>query len=207
MRRIYFVCFKRILDIFLSIIISILFFPLFLLVSLIIKFFYKSKIFYIHRRVGYFGKDIYIYKFRTMLMNSEEILKEYLQNHPEEKVIWEQNQKLYNDPRVTNFGKMLRTFSIDELPQIFNVFKGDMSLVGPRPIIDKEKNKYKESFELYKSIKPGITGFWQISGRNNLNYEQRVELDVYYIENISFLLDLYVLFKTIPAVIFKKGAY
>ena len=160
-----------------------------------------------HRRVGYFGKDIYIYKFRTMHMNSEEILKEYLQNYPEEKVIWKQNQKLYNDPRVTNFGKILRTFSIDELPQIFNVFKGDMSLVGPSPIIDKEKNKYKESFELYKSIKPGITGFWQISGRNNLNYEQRVELDVYYIENVSFLLDLYVLFKTIPAVIFKKGAY
>ena len=140
-------------------------------------------------------------------MNSEEILRDYLNRNPNEKITWEKKQKLYYDPRVTDFGKRLRAFSIDELPQILNVLKGEMSLVGPRPIVNEEKIKYKDSIKLYKSVKPGITGLWQVSGRNNLSYEQRVELDVYYIKNVSFLLDLYILFKTIPAVILKKGAY
>ena len=140
-------------------------------------------------------------------MNSEEILRDYLNRNPNEKITWEKKQKLYYDPRVTDFGKRLRTLSIDEFPQILNVLKGEMSLVGPRPIVNEEKIKYKDSIKLYKSVKPGITGLWQVSGRNNLSYEQRVELDVYYIKNVSFLLDLYILFKTIPAVILKKGAY
>jgi len=140
-------------------------------------------------------------------MNSEEILRDYLNENPKEKITWEKNQKLYYDPRVTDFGKRLRVFSIDEFPQILNVLKGEMSLVGPRPIVHEEKIKYKDSIKLYESVKPGITGLWQVSGRNNLSYEQRVELDVYYIKNVSFLLDLYILFKTIPAVILKKGAY
>ena len=199
--------FKRILDIFFSIILFICFSPLFLLVSLIIKFYYKSKIFYVHQRVGYAGENIFIYKFRTMLMNSEEILRDYLNKNPKEKITWKKNQKLYNDPRITDFGKRLRTFSIDEFPQILNVLKGEMSLVGPRPIVNEEKIKYKDSINLYESMKPGLTGLWQVSGRNNLSYEQRVELDVYYIKNVSFLLDLYILFKTLPAVILKKGAY
>jgi len=157
--------------------------------------------------VGYAGKNIFIYKFRTMLMNSEEILRDYLDKNPKEKITWEKNQKLYYDPRITDFGNRLRTFSIDEFPQILNVLKGEMSLVGPRPIVNEEKIKYKDSIDLYESVKPGLTGLWQVSGRNNLSYEQRVELDVYYIKNVSFLLDLYILFKTIPAVILKKGAY
>jgi len=142
-----------------------------------------------------------------MFKNSEEILKDYLNKNPKDKITWEKKQKLYYDPRVTNFGKRLRVFSIDELPQILNVLKGEMSLVGPRPIINEEKIKYKDSIYLYESIKPGMTGLWQVSGRNNLSYEQRVELDVYYIKNVSFLLDLYILFKTIPVVFLKKGAY
>ena len=140
-------------------------------------------------------------------MNSEEILRDYLNRNPNEKITWEKKQKLYYDPRVTDFGKRLRTLSIDEFPQILNVLKGEMSLVGPRPIVNEEKIKYKDSINLYESVKPGLTGLWQVSGRNNLSYEQRVELDVYYIKNVSFLLDLYILFKTIPAVILKKGAY
>ena len=199
--------FKRISDIFFSIILFVFFSPLFLFVSLIIKFYYKSKIFYIHQRVGCAGKNIFIYKFRTMRKNSEKILKDHLVKNPKEKITWEKKQKLYYDPRVTDFGKRLRAFSVDELPQILNILKGDMSLVGPRPIVSEEKVKYKDSINLYESIKPGITGLWQVSGRNNLSYEQRVELDVYYVKNVSFLLDLYILFKTIPAVIFKKGAY
>ena len=205
--KLYCLFFKRILDIFFSIILFIFFSPLFLLVSLIIKFYYKSKIFYVHQRVGCSGENIFIYKFRTMLMNSEEILRDYLNENPKEKITWEKNQKLYYDPRVTDFGKRLRVFSIDEFPQILNVLKGEMSLVGPRPIVNEEKIKYKDSIDLYESVKPGLTGLWQVSGRNNLSYEQRVELDVYYIKNVSFLLDLYILFKTIPAVILKKGAY
>ena len=205
--KLYCLFFKRILDIFFSIIFFVFFSPLFLLVSLIIKFYYKSKIFYVHQRVGYASKNIFIYKFRTMFKNSEEILKDYLNKNPKDKITWEKKQKLYYDPRVTNFGKRLRVFSIDELPQILNVLKGEMSLVGPRPIINEEKIKYKDSIYLYESIKPGMTGLWQVSGRNNLSYEQRVELDVYYIKNVSFLLDLYILFKTIPVVFLKKGAY
>ena len=203
----YSVFFKRVVDVFLSVVLVFLFSPIFLFICIIMFIFYGNKVFYVHNRLGYYGEVIYVYKFRTMILNSEQILESYLDNHPKEKVIWKQNQKLYNDPRVTKFGRFLRMFSLDELPQIFNVIRGDMSLVGPRPIVDEEIVKYGESFKLYKSIKPGITGLWQISGRSNLSYAQRIELDIYYIKNVSFFLDLSILIKTLPVIIFKKGAY
>ena len=207
MKTFYTFIVKRFLDIFISIFLVISLSPLILIIFLILKSTNKGSSIYIHPRIGFGGEVINIYKFRTMLPKSDFILKQYLSENDKEKINWLKKQKLLNDPRVTGFGKFLRKFSLDELPQIINVVKGEMSFVGPRPIVDEEINKYKESFSLYKSIKPGITGLWQVSGRNDLTYSRRVELDMYYIKNISFSLDLYIFLKTIPAVIFKKGAY
>jgi lipopolysaccharide/colanic/teichoic acid biosynthesis glycosyltransferase len=142
-----------------------------------------------------------------MYLNSEDILESYFIKNSDAKRIWEEKHKLYNDPRVNKFGKFLRKFSLDELPQIFNVLKGNMSLVGPRPIVLDEIKKYGSSLSFYKKLKPGITGLWQVSGRNDLSYSKRVQLDVFYIQNVTFFMDLSILLKTFPAIFFKKGAY
>ena len=136
-----------------------------------------------------------------------DILSNYLQMHPEEKEEWNINHKLKNDPRITCFGKFLRDYSLDEIPQILNILKGDMSFIGPRPIVDKEVSKYGENFSLYEKCKPGLSGLWQVSGRNNTTYQERVQLDMYYINNKSLMLDLKIFFKTIPVILFKRGAY
>ena len=203
-----YVCyFKRIIDFVLVFFIGIFSFPLMLGIIIINFFFYGRHIFYVHSRIGYQGSLINVYKFRTMYLNSESILESYFIKNSDAKRIWEEKHKLYNDPRITKFGKFLRKFSLDELPQIFNVLNGNMSLVGPRPIVSDEIKKYGSSFSFYKKIKPGITGLWQVSGRNDLSYDKRVQLDVFYIQNISFFMDLFILLKTFPVIFFKKGAY
>ena len=131
----------------------------------------------------------------------------HFEKYPYEKKFWEENQKLKNDPRITKVGYFLREFSLDELPQIFNVLKGDMSFIGPRPIVDSEKYKYGNDFSYYKKVKPGISGLWQVSGRNDISYSKRIELDCLYTKNISFLLDLKIFFKTFYVILMKKGAY
>ncbi len=142
-----------------------------------------------------------------MYTNGDELLRERLRDDPAAKAEWQEDQKLRDDPRVTPIGRFLRKWSFDELPQILNVLRGDMSLVGPRPIVNSEAARYGEVFDLYTSVKPGITGLWQVSGRNNTTYEERVRFDAYYVRNWSPWLDAYILARTLMVVVQRTGAY
>ena len=198
---------KLVLDFFLAMLFLIALFPLFSVLVIILKISVRGDIFFIHERIGLDGKPFKLYKFRTMKPGRDNILKNYLHRYPDKKDEWNKNHKLKNDPRITCFGKFLRDYSLDEIPQILNILKGDMSFIGPRPIVDKEISKYGDNFSLYKKCKPGLSGFWQVSGRNNTTYQERVQHDMYYIRNKSLMLDLKIFFKTIPVILFKKGAY
>ena len=198
---------KLLFDFFLAIVLLILLFPLIVLIVIILKVFIEGDIFFIHTRLGEDGKPFKLYKFRTMKHGRADILNNYLQMHPEEEEEWNKNHKLKNDPRITYFGKFLRDYSLDEIPQILNILKGDMSFIGPRPIVEKEVSKYGKNHNLYKECKPGLSGLWQVSGRNNTTYQERVQHDIYYIKNKSLMLDLKIFLKTIPVILFKKGAY
>ena len=197
---------KLILDILFAFFLIIFLSPLFFTIILILFFFSKDKVFYHQNRIGFNGKKFRLIKFRTM-SSDDGILSEYLDNSPEEKKMWLAKQKLFKDPRITKIGLFLREFSLDELPQIFNILKGEMSFIGPRPIIQSEVKKYGTNFELYKTIKPGVSGLWQVSGRNNTTYEERVNFDIFYIKNRSFLLDVKIFFKTFVAIFSRNGAY
>ena len=166
--------------------------------------FSSSNIFFFHKRIGKNGKCFTLYKFRTMKHSRDKILSKYFKKYPDEKKFWEKNQKLKNDPRITRFGYFLREYSLDELPQILNVLKGEMSFIGPRPIVESEKNKYGDKFSYYINVKPGLSGLWQVSGRNNTTYRERVELDYLYTQKMSFLLDVKIFFKTILVILMKK---
>ena len=200
---------KRFIDFTFSIILIILLFPLFLIIGLLIKLNSKGSVIYIQRRIGRNNTPFSCYKFRTMKTQSKYILKKILIQNPDFKNEFEKTRKLINDPRITDVGKFLRLTSLDELPQIFNVFKGDMSFIGPRPIVKSEIKKYGNDFKKVFSIKPGISGLWQVSGRNKLPYNKRVELDIFYSENISFRLDIKIFIKTILVILFpyEKGAF
>jgi exopolysaccharide biosynthesis polyprenyl glycosylphosphotransferase len=194
---------KEIIDIVLGTIGLILFSPLFIIIAILIKLDSEGPIFYKHLRVGRYGKPFYLWKFRTMYKDADKILDKY----PEIKKEFEKEFKLKNDPRVTRIGKFLRKFSLDEIPQIFNILKGEMSIVGPRPVTFKELEKYGEYKDEVLRVKPGLTGLWQVSGRSDLDYARRIALDLYYIQNWSLLLDIKIILKTIPAVFLGKGAY
>ncbi len=199
---------KRVFDF----IVSILLFPLILLVIIIIgiliKIDSKGPVFYSHKRIGKNGKIIGVYKFRSMYKEADDRLKEILKNDESARKEWGTYFKLKNDPRITKVGNFLRKTSLDELPQIFNVFKGDMSLVGPRPVLKKEiEEYYGENSQYYLMVKPGITGLWQVSGRNDTSYDFRVKLDTWYVVNWSLWLDIIILFKTFKAVLRKEGSY
>lgn len=160
-----------------------------------------------HMRIGKNGVTFPCYKFRTMCVDSKERLTELLAKAPEAKAEWESDFKLKNDPRITKSGAFLRKTSLDELPQIFNVLKGEMSLVGPRPVVQEELERYGEYLPYYLAVKPGITGYWQVNGRSDTTYEERVQMDVWYVQNWSFCLDIKLLWETFAAVIKQKGAY
>lgn len=162
---------------------------------------------YGHERVGQFGKKFKCYKFRSMVVNSDEVLQNLLESDPVAKAEWDKDFKLKNDPRITKIGHFIRKTSLDELPQLWNVLKGEMSLVGPRPIVEVELERYGKYVDDYLSVKPGLTGLWQISGRNDISYQDRVLLDVEYVKNQSFFGDLVILAKTAYVVIRGKGAY
>lgn len=198
--------YKRILDVFLTLLLLPLILPLILIISLLIKLDSKGKIFFSHVRIGKNGTPFKCYKFRTMVINAEEVLKDVLKDE-KAKVEWGKDFKLREDPRITRIGNFLRKSSLDELPQIFNVFQGNMSFVGPRPITNAEIAKYGNNFIYYKEVKPGITGIWQISGRNDIDYDKRVNLDKQYSQSKSIREDLKIIFKTIPVIFTKKGAY
>ncbi|HEY9510905.1 MAG TPA: sugar transferase [Verrucomicrobiae bacterium] len=195
---------KRGLDILASAILLILFSPVFLLIGLLVKLEDGGPIFFAQRRVGQFGREFRMFKVRSMCLNAEERLQELLaQNQHADGVTF----KLKRDPRITRVGRWLRKFSLDELPQLYNVLIGDMSLVGPRPPVPSEVSKYSLAHRRRLAIKPGITCIWQISGRAEIDFSGQVQLDVNYIENLSFWMDVKILARTVPAVISGKGAY
>ena len=194
---------KKSMDLILSFIGLILLIPVFLILAILVKLDSKGPVFYAHTRKGKNRSDIKIYKFRTMYSNSDEIFESFSDEQKEE---YYKNFKLDNDPRVTKVGDFLRRTSLDEIPQLINVLKGDLSLVGPRPIVEKEICKYGQYADKLFSVIPGITGYWQSHGRSDTSCEERIEMDMYYIDNRSILLDIKIMFKTVISVIKKEGA-
>ena len=208
-KRFFYKTSKRIFEINFSLFIIIFTFPIVILFAFLIKLSSKGPIFYEQTRLGKNNKPFKCIKFRTMSEESDDILKNLLMRDKELKEEFEKTQKLKNDPRITPFGKFLRKTSLDELPQFLNVLKGEMSIVGPRPIIEQEKVRYGKNLKKVLSIKPGITGLWQVSGRNNLSYERRVFLDLIYVNDRNFYMDFNILIRTIGVVLFPfdRGAY
>jgi Undecaprenyl-phosphate galactose phosphotransferase WbaP len=198
---------KRLMDLSAAVLGGILILPLLFYIAVAVKLSSRGRILYGHERFGRGGRRFRAWKFRTMFENAGDVLEYYLEQHPELRLEWEQDQKLRYDPRVTRIGRFIRKTSLDELPQLWNVIRGEMSLVGPRPIVANEVEKYGPYYELYTIVKPGITGLWQVSGRNNTTYDERVQLDAYYVRNWSPWLDVYLLLKTVRIVLFAKGAY
>ena len=198
---------KRGFDIVMVLIGGLLCLPIIAAIALSIALSSPGPIFYGQTRIARGGRTFRAWKFRTMNTNAAEVLETYLADNPNLRREWEEDHKLKKDPRITTIGHFLRKTSLDELPQIWNVLVGEMSLVGPRPIVTDEIPKYEESFELYAKVRPGITGLWQISGRNNTSYAERVQLDSYYVRNWSPWLDLYILVRTIKVVLLREGAY
>ena len=194
---------KRILDVILSSIGLVILLPVFALIGIAIKIESKGPIFFKHTRIGKNGKIIKIYKFRTMVENAEQLIKDFT---PEQKKEYAEYYKLAKDPRVTKIGKILRKTSLDELPQLINIIKGELSLIGPRPVVNGEIEKYGENIEKFLSITPGLTGYWAANGRSGTTYEQRMEMELYYVDNMSFILDVKIFFKTIEAVLKRQGA-
>lgn len=194
---------KRIFDIVMALFAFLILLPVFIIIAILIKSDDGGPIFYKHKRVGKNGKSIYVYKFRSMAVNADEIFSHFTEEQIKE---FEKYYKLENDPRITRIGDFLRKTSLDELPQFLNILKGDMSFVGPRPVVSKELNKFGDNQDLLLSIKPGLTGWWACSGRSDTSYEQRVDLEIYYVNNYCAKLDFLCLVKTIGAVIEGKGA-
>ena len=198
---------KRVFDIVSALFALIIISPLLITISILIKTTSKGPIFYKQKRLAHGKEVMYIYKFRSMVSNADEVLQELLNNDTNLKDEYNRDFKLKNDPRVTKIGKFLRKTSLDELPQLFNILKGDMSWVGPRPIVQDEINRYGEYARIILRVPPGLTGYWQTNGRSDLDYEERIKLDIYYINNWSFLLDIIIILRTIPCIFSRKGAY
>ncbi len=194
---------KRFFDIVLASIGMIVLSPIFLIISLAIKLESKGPIFFKHTRIGKDGKIIKIYKFRSMVNNAEDMIKEFT---PEQMKEYRENYKLTNDPRITKVGKFLRKTSLDELPQLINIIKGDLSIIGPRPVVSDELKKYGTNTRKFLSVTPGLTGYWAANGRSCTSYEQRMQMELFYIDNLSWKMDIKVFFKTIEAVIKREGA-
>jgi Undecaprenyl-phosphate galactose phosphotransferase WbaP len=198
---------KRCMDVVVSTILLLLLLPMFALISIAIKINSKGPIFFGHLRFGRDGKAFRALKFRTMVTDADRILDAHLQRRPELMREWQRDHKLKNDPRITRVGRWLRRYSLDELPQLVNILTGHMSLVGPRPIVQSEIARYATSYDLYTRVTPGLTGLWQVSGRNNTTYRERVQFDEYYIRNWSIWMDMYILARTFQAVVHADGAY
>ena len=198
---------KRVVDVSLALVAGILLLPVFLAIVAALKLESRGTVFYRQTRIGQGGETFRIWKFRSMAPEADRILGDYLEAHPECLSEWRRDHKLKHDPRVTRLGSLLRKTSLDELPQLWNVLKGEMSLVGPRPIVYDEVAKYGDGFLLYTQVLPGITGLWQVSGRNDTSYAERVALDSYYVRNWSPWFDIYLLGRTVRSVIVRDGAY
>jgi exopolysaccharide production protein ExoY len=197
---------KRVLDVVGAIVLAVVFSPL-ILAIVFLKRREGGSIIYKHRRIGQDGQAFECLKFRTMVPNADQVLRELLERDAAIKAEWVRDHKLRCDPRVTRLGRFLRRTSLDELPQLWNVMRGEMSLVGPRPVVREELLRYGRNVRAYLSAKPGITGLWQVKGRNDTDYRRRVVLDTYYVRNQNLLLDLYILLKTTRVVLGGSGAY
>ena len=206
-KKIIYLSFKRVFDILVSLIGLIFLLPIALVVkiSYMITGDFKS-IFFVQDRIGKNGKTFKFFKFRTMVPNADEILHRTLELDPKLMEEYTINKKLKDDPRITKAGKVIRRYSIDELPQLINIFLGDMSLIGNRPYLPREKKDMKDSFDTIVSTKPGLTGWWQVSGRSDVSFKKRLELEEYYSNNANLNLDFKIFFKTFSAVIGHKGA-
>jgi exopolysaccharide production protein ExoY len=197
---------KRFVDVIGAVVLGIVFMPL---IAVIVFMLRKGggPVIYVHRRVGRGGQMFPCLKFRTMVPDAEHALRELLESNPELQAEWVRDHKLRHDPRVTRLGRFLRRTSLDELPQLVNVLRGEMSLVGPRPVVREELLRYGKNVAMYLAARPGITGLWQVTGRNDTDYRRRVVLDTYYVRNQNLILDLYILAKTTGVVLGGNGAY
>jgi len=198
---------KRIFDVTAAGLAMLLLLPLLFVIALTLKISDRGPVVYRHRRIGWNGKPFYCLKFRTMVPNADTLLDEYLAQNPRAANEWSASQKLMHDPRITPLGLVLRKTSLDELPQLWNIIRGEMSVVGPRPIASAETPRYGGLIERYMSARPGLTGLWQISGRNDVDYARRVTLDRRYVEEWSVGLDLRILLKTVIIVLSSRGCY
>ena len=194
---------KRTADVTLSAIAMVLLLPILAIIAIAIKLDSKGPVFFKHTRIGKDGKIIKIYKFRSMVDNAEDLIKKFT---PEQMKEYKENYKLTDDPRITKVGKILRKTSLDELPQLINIFKGDLSIIGPRPVVADELKKYGPNIDKFLSVTPGLTGFWAANGRSCTTYEQRMQMELFYVDNLSFKMDAKVFFKTIESVVSGRGA-
>lgn len=197
----------RVFDILVAATAILIFLPFLILAALAIKLTAPGPVLFVQYRVGRDGRLFPCLKFRSMVVNAQEVLNDLLASSPEARAEWQRDQKLRSDPRITPVGAILRKSSLDELPQLFNILVGHMSIVGPRPIIEAEIQRYGSRFGAYCSVRPGLTGLWQVSGRNEVSYEARVRLDALYALRKSTLYDLAICFRTVPAVIASRGVY
>lgn len=197
---------KPAVDWLLAFIALLFFLPFFIIIAIIIKRSDGGPIIFRHQRIGKDGKSFPCFKFRTMVPDAGQRLERLLATDPEARCEWEQNQKLRKDPRITPAGEFLRKTSLDELPQFLNVLRGEMAIIGPRPIITEEIHHYGQHFADYTSVRPGISGLWQVSGRSDIGYDERVSLDVRYVREQSLRLDLKLMFKTVWVVLLRRGA-
>lgn len=194
---------KRILDVMLACIGLIVLIVPIGIIALLIKLDSPGPVFYVHQRVGKNGKKLPLLKFRSMYLNADEMINRFTS---EQKAEWEKNFKLEDDPRITRIGQFLRRSSLDELPQIVNILKGDLSIVGPRPVVVEELEKYNNNKDKFLSVTPGLTGYWQAYARSSCTYEQRMEMELHYIENANFWWDIKIMFATVGAVLKGRGA-
>jgi exopolysaccharide production protein ExoY len=197
----------RAMDVFVSGVALMFFAPLMLLVGVLVKLDSPGPVLFRHKRIGKDGRPFYCMKFRSMASDADERLRRLLEADPAAREEWEQTHKLKNDPRITRLGAFLRKSSLDELPQLWNILANQMALVGPRPIVASEVIHYGDHFAEYCAVKPGLTGLWQVSGRNDTSYAERVALDVRYVHGRSIMFDLRILLATMPAVLLRRGSY
>ncbi len=196
---------KRILDMILSFVLLLVTLPIFIVLSILVRLDSKGPIFYKQKRLGLNGKLFDSLKFRTMHCNADQMLEDLLEKDPEAKAEYEEYHKLSNDPRITRVGKFLRRYSLDEFPQFINVIKGEMNLIGPRSYLPREQADMGDYARIILKVKPGITGWWQVMGRNETSFKERLELDEYYISNWSIWLDIYIILKTVWVIISGQG--
>lgn len=197
---------KRVLDVSISLVVLFFLSPVLVTIAVLVRIQDRGPAIFAHTRIGQNGEPFKCYKFRSMVIDAPDRLEMLLAADPEAAAEWARDQKLRKDPRITKLGGFLRRSSLDEFPQLLNILRGEMSIVGPRPIVMDEARRYGSQFEAYKAVRPGVTGLWQVSGRNDVSYDERVEMDARYAREWTVLGDIWIIIKTVPAVLLSRGA-